>query len=220
MTLALAISDRLQQLPERRRRLVEEGLNRFAEELVERSAEVGDLKKIEAASRAAVDAVDVLMFGRREELERLQELLAELRSRLDADGMELMELEASGRLQLLALYRGVEEESLSVAELEEVGISRQRLKQLRDEGRLLGILLPFRRGYLYPSWQFQEDLTPLSFLPELLEVAAEEDIDPLTVHRLLTNRPAGDGATPLQLCEEGRVDLARNLLRAHGQSGG
>ncbi len=220
MNLPAKIEDRLQSLPSKRRRVVVDGVNSFARELVEQSASTDNLKRVEAASRAAVDALDLLMMATSRQLERLGKLLAELRAGTDAEDMDLEALEASGRLQVLARYRSVEDQSLSVAQLEAAGIQRQRLKQLRDQDRLLGIKLPFQRGFLYPRWQFGDDLRPKMYLPEILKVARAEEIDALGVHLVMTNPTAGGGTMPLELCEQGRLDLALNALRGTGELGG
>lgn len=214
------IEARLHELPMKRRRTVVQGLHRLATELVALSAITDDLKKLEAASRAAADVVELLMTGSAGQLTRLARLLADLRSEIDAEEMTSEELEASGRLQVLALYRAVEEESFSVAELERAGIHRQRLKQLRDQNRLLGIQLPFQRGFRYPRWQFGDDLRPKAYLPEILEAAHEMGWDALSVHRLMTQSKGEGAPAPLELCERGRIGLALNALRAAGELGG
>lgn len=220
MELTPQIEDRLRTLSSRRRRVVVESLNLFARELLDQSAASRNSKRIQVAGRAAVDAFEVLMSGGAGQVARVSDLLAQVRSDIPAEEMELEELEASGRLELLALYRSVEEESLKVSELEEAGISRQRLKQLRDQDRLLGIKLPFQRGFLYPRWQFGEDLTPASFLPEILAAARKEGLDELTVHRLMTDPDAGGGTPLCALCRRGEIELALNAIRTFGQSGG
>lgn len=220
MELALQIDDLYKKLSARRRRVVLAGVNAFARELLEKSADTDSLAKVEATGQAAVDAVDLLMRGSGRQVSQVTDMLATMRQQTEAEDLETEELEASGRLQLLALYRAVEEASLSVAELESAGISRQRLKQLRDQHRLLGIRLPFQRGFLYPRWQFEDDLTPKPFLPRVLDVAQEAGLDALTVHQILTNPAAGGGVTPLQLCEDGRVDTTLDILRTFGESGG
>jgi hypothetical protein len=221
MDVPAQIEARLHELPSKRRRVVANGLDRLARELVALSAVTDDLRKLEAASRAAADAVELFMTGTLGQLTRLARLLAAMRGETKAEEMTLGELEASGRLQVLALYREVEEESLTVAELEGAGIQRQRLKQLRDQGRLLGIRLPFQRGFLYPRWQFGEDLRPREFLPEVLEAARETGLDEMSVHRFMTRpQSSGGNPTPFELCEQGRVDLALNALRAAGELGG
>lgn len=207
-------------LPRKRRQVVLAGLDEFARGLRDQTRTTDDLKKVEAASRAATDVLKLLMTATSGRFLRLAELLAELRAATDAEEMTGEELEASGRLQVLALYRTVEEESLTVAELEAAGISRQRLKQLRDQNRLLGVKLPFQRGFLYPRWQFARDLRPRGFLPRVLAAAAEEGLDALTVHRVMTNPAAGGGASPLELCETGQIEQALNALRTVGELGG
>jgi len=220
MNLPAQIEDRLQSLPSKRRRVVVNGLHSFVSLLLEQSASTDNLKRVEAASQGAIDALDLLMLATSRQLDRFGRLLVEVRAENDAEELDLDALEASGRLQVLALYRAVEEESLSVAHLEAEGIQRQRLKQLRDQHRLLGIKLPFRRGFLYPRWQFGDDLRPKGFLPEVLRVAREEELDALGVHQVMTNPAAGGGTTPLELCEQGCLELALNALRGTGELGG
>ncbi len=220
MHLTAEIEDWLHELPRKRRQVVLDGLDEFARALREQARVADDLKRIRAASRAATDALKLLMTVRSRQLMDLAGQLADLRAATDAAEMADEELEASGRLQVLALYRAVEEESLSVAELEAAGISRQRLQQLRGQDRLLGIQLPFRRGFLYPRWQFAADLRPRDFLPEVLAAAREQGLDGLTVHRLMTRPDAGGELSPLALCEQGLLEQALNVLRAVGELGG
>lgn len=220
MSLPPQIESRLRSLPSKRRRVVVEKINGYAHELIAQAANEDNLGKLEAVGQASVDTLDLLMLATARQLERYRQLLADVRAAADPEQMELEDLEASGRLQVLELYREVEEASLSVAELEEAGIQRQRLKQLRDQGRLLGIQLPFRRGFLYPRWQFGRDLRPKEFLAEVLRVAGEKGLDPLSVHRLMTHAGSGGGTTPLELCEQGQTRLALNALHGTGEVGG
>ncbi len=220
MELTPNLEHQLRGLPQKRRRVVVDGLNSFARGLLEQSAASGDLQKVETASRAALDALEVLMSASPELLARLTDVLAELRTESEAAEMDLAELKASGRLQVVASYRAVEAESLSVAELEAAGIQRQRLQQLRDQDRLLGIRLPFQRGFLYPRWQFGDDLRPGRYLPELLAAARQAGLDALTVHRVMT-RPTADGdRTLVDLCQQGAIEPALYALRNVGELGG
>ncbi len=220
MELTPAIETRLQELPAKRRRAVVASLNEFAQELLDRWGSTGELARIEAAGQAAVDTVEMLMGGGAADVARVSKLLAEIREGHDAKEMSMDELEASGRLQLLTAYRAVEEESFQVSEFEDAGISRQRLAQLRRQDRLLGIDLPFQRGFLYPRWQFGRDLTPKGYLRELLKEAHLGGLDALTVHRVMTQTKVGEEASLVELCDHGRVDLALNALRTASQSGG
>jgi hypothetical protein len=220
MNLAPKIEDRLRSLPSKRRRVVVHGVNSFAQQLVEKSSNSNSLKRIEAASQAAVDTFGLLMMATSRQLDRLSKLLAEVRTEDEAEVADVEALEASGHFQVLALYRAIEEDSLSVAQLEAAGIQRQRLKQLRDQDRLFGVKLPFQRGFLYPRWQFGDDLRPKDFLPDIMKVAHEEELDAFGVHLVMTNPAAGGGTTPLELCEQGRLELALNALRGTGELGG
>ena len=220
MNLAPQLEQRLHDLPGRRRQVVEDSLNGLAQELLEGELATASLAKVEAAGRVAIDALEVLMTASPELLERVGQALADMRAEIDAEETDPDALAAGGRLQVVELFRRIEAESLTVAQLEAAGIQRQRLKQLRDQDRLLGIELPFRRGFLYPQWQFGDDLRPRSELPDLLAAAREAGLDAITVHRAMTRPEAGDGATLLELCARGRLDLALNALRTFGELGG
>ncbi len=133
--------------------------------------------------------------------------------------MGLHELEAQGRLRVYSLFRTVEGQSWTVAELEGLGIQRQRLKQLRNQKRLLGIKLPSHRGFLYPHWQLTEAMRPREIVQELVEAGEDAGLDSLGLHLLLTNPRAGGGETPLEMIERGRSDLALNVIRTADEMG-
>lgn len=67
-----------------------------------------------------------------------------------ADERLLRELEVENLLRVYAGYREIENRSVSGEELRRrLGVSRQRLEQLRYRRRLLGMRLPFRKSYYY-----------------------------------------------------------------------
>ena len=129
-------------------------------------------------------------------------------------------LEQWGRLQVLATYEGVREESHTVAWLEEHGVSRQRLNQWRRAGRLCGIAdVPGVKGFAYPRWQFTDTLRPQDWLPPILHAATEARLDGLALHLFMTNREAGDGRSPLETAESGDVETAVKLVAAANAQG-
>lgn len=128
----------------------------------------------------------------------------------------LDELEARNKLRVFARYREIEERSLSGSGLQErLGVSRQRLGQLRKEKRLLGLRLPIRREVYYPLWQFGEDGKPLGITPRLIEAAEEVGMGALALDALMTNPAAvdaGDGETPADLLRSGDPEVEEYFL--------
>lgn len=116
------------------------------------------------------------------------------------------ELEARNKLRVFARYRRIEERSLSGSELRErLGVSRQRLGQLRGEKKLLGLRLPIRREVYYPLWQFDVEGKPLGIMPRLIEAAEEAGVSALALDALMTNPEAvyASGETPAELLRSG-----------------
>ena len=127
----------------------------------------------------------------------------------------LAELERRNQLRVAAHWQCVESRSLSSAELEKrLGVTPQRLEQLRAERKVIGLHLPQRREVYYPLWQFAEDGRPLPVLPRLLDAAAEAHIDPLALDALMTSEAAGDGISPAGLLHRHQDDSVLALVRA------
>ncbi|MBX6764584.1 MAG: hypothetical protein K6T51_13195 [Rubrobacteraceae bacterium] len=130
----------------------------------------------------------------------------------------LDELEVRNKLRVFARYREIEERSLSGPELRErLGVSRQRLGQLRKEKKLLGVRLPIRREVYYPLWQFGEDGRPLGALPRLIEASEEAGTGALALDALMTNPAAvegeaGDGETLADLLRSGDPEAEEYVL--------
>ncbi len=126
------------------------------------------------------------------------------------------ELEVRNKLRVFARYREVEERSLSGSRLQErLGVSRQRLGQLRKEKRLLGLRLPIHREVHYPLWQFGEDGRPLGVLPRLIETSKDAGMGALALDALMTNPDAvdaGDGKTAAELLRSGDTGAEEHVL--------
>jgi hypothetical protein len=130
------------------------------------------------------------------------------------------ELEARNKLRVFARYRGIEVRSLPGSELRErLGVSRQRLGQLRKEKKLLGLRLPIRREVYYPLWQFDGEGEPLGIMPRLIEAAEEAGVSALALDALMTNPDTVDARreTPAGLLGSGdpaAEDYVLGLVRA------
>lgn len=108
----------------------------------------------------------------------------------------LRKLELENLLRLWARYREIESRSLPGRELRaKLGdISRQRLEQLRNQKKLLGLRLPFRQTYYYPSWQFDPETgETLPELDRLLSASREAGMGPVALDGFMTSRSAGEG---------------------------
>lgn len=156
----------------------------------------------EALSGAISRITRVLLDGSSEDIAALEDKLR--RDREDErHPARLDELEVRNELRVFARYREIEERSLSGPDLQErLGVSRQRLGQLRKEKRLLGLRLPIRREVYYPLWQFGEDGRPLGVLARLIEAAEEAGMGAIALDALMTNPAAVDadnGETPADL---------------------
>lgn len=136
----------------------------------------------------------------------------------ERDPDSLDELEVRNKLRVFARYRGIEERSLSGSGLQErLGVSRQRLGQLRKEKKLLGLRLPIHREVYYPLWQFGEDGRPLEVLPQLVEASEEAGMGALALDALMTNPGAvdevvGDGVTAAELLRSGDPEAEEYVL--------
>jgi hypothetical protein len=122
------------------------------------------------------------------------------------------------RLQLMSAR--VEADSVRGAELgKRLGISRQRLAQLRDSGKLLGLQPPLRTEHWYPEWQFDASGGVRPVVPRLLRAAREARLSPLSLHLLLTNPEAGIDGRPLVELLDDRPDDVLDLVAAGAAQG-
>jgi hypothetical protein len=169
----------------------------------------------EALSGAISGIARVLLDGSSADIAALEGKLRRDRGDEQRAG-SLDELEVRNKLRVFARYREIEERSLSGSELQErLGVSRQRLGQLRKEKKLLGVRLPIHREIYYPLWQFDEDGRPLGVLPRLIKAAEEAGVGALALDALMTNPAAvdaGDGETPADLLRSGDPEAEEYVL--------
>jgi hypothetical protein len=173
-------------------------------------------QQLESQAQSAVDAFNILVYGRSHQLQSVVEAL-EPAVPEDPDAIDTGDAEARGRLRLQTLYRKLVRESYTVQQLhDEWGLSRQRLKQLRDEERLFAVQVPYQKSFLYPAWQFRPgspEIRPT--MRQLITTAKESGMDAISFHQIMTNPAAGNGTAPIEMLDQGRDETVIAILRAN-----
>jgi hypothetical protein len=96
-------------------------------------------------------------------------------------------------------------------------LTRQAVDKRRRVGRLIG-LSTGRRGYAYPSWQFNSEGGTLQGLETIL--AELKDHDPwMQTTFMLSPNMALDGETPLAGIRRGELDRVRHAALLYGEHG-
>jgi hypothetical protein len=125
--------------------------------------------------------------------------------------------EARNLRRVFLMWRRAAEESLSA---EDLGVSRQQLKHLRDAHKLVGLQLPLRPGFVYPAWQFDPETgEPFAGIPQILDAAKEAKLTTLGLHRLMVSTAAEDGTAPADWLAAGKQDYVVKLLTAANAHG-
>lgn len=120
--------------------------------------------------------------------------------------------EARNLRRVFLLWRRAAEESLRA---EDLGVSRQQLKHLRDAHKVVGLQLPLRRGFVYPAWQFDPQTgEPFAGIPRILDAAQEAKLTTLGLHLLMVSAAAEDGTTPADWLAADKHDYVVNLITA------
>lgn len=98
-----------------------------------------------------------------------------------------------------------------------LGVSRQRLHQLVREGRLVAVPGGERRALRYPAWQFGGDGRPLPGLERVIAAAQAADLDPATLHFLMTEpHERLGGRTPADRLAEGVIEVVVGVIESAG----
>jgi hypothetical protein len=98
-----------------------------------------------------------------------------------------------------------------------LGVSRQRPHQLARDGRLVAVPGGARRASLYPAWQCGGDGRPLPGLARVIAAARAAELDPATLHFLMTEpRDRLGGRAPADLLADGAVDAVVGALESAG----
>jgi hypothetical protein len=136
---------------------------------------------------------------------------------VDEESQSLAAHEARNLRRVFALWRRAGEESLTADDL---GVSRQQLKHLRDAGKLIALRLPMHREFVYPAWQFDSATgQPLDGIPEILEAAGDAKLSLLGLHLLMVSPAAEGGTAPAEWLAAGKQGYVVELVAAANAHG-
>ena len=122
-------------------------------------------------------------------------------------------LEDRARLKEECLRSGAVEKAL--------GVGRERLRQMRERGQLVGIVQGERRPTLYPYWQFTGEGDLVEGIEEIISASREAGMGPERLHFFMTE-PNGrlDGERPMDVLEAGEdgsgLERVLHVLRSSG----
>ncbi len=130
-------------------------------------------------------------------------------------------LEAERMRNLVRVLRDrarLKEESFRSGEVEDLlVVGRERLRQMRERGEILGVVRGERRPTLYPRWQFGTDGEVLVGLQEVISAAKEVGMGPEELHFFMTEPDERlGGAVPLDLLRRGEAKGVAGLLLSAG----
>ncbi len=184
------IERKLEKLGPDERRLREGLINGFAK-LVAAEASSERLSEIESALEA---------------LPRVGEEGVSRETALEAARMRNVArvLEDRARLKEECLRSGAVEKAL--------GVGRERLRQMRERGQLVGIVQGERRPTLYPYWQFTGEGSLGEGLEEIISASREAGMGSEKLHFFMTepNSRLG-GERPLNILKDGVMGDDTNL---------
>jgi len=132
----------------------------------------------------------------------------------------LAELEKRNALARAEQWHQAVRESLSTIELlEQIGVSRQRLEQLRKNKQLFGLQPPFGRGFFYPIWEFDRDGRPRKAIPAIIKAAEDARLDPLSLHQLMVSPDVSPEGPLMKALDAGQGDYVLGVIRASTAQG-
>lgn len=122
-------------------------------------------------------------------------------------------LEDRARLKEECLRSGAVEKAL--------GVGRERLRQMRERGQLVGIAQGERRPTLYPYWQFTGDGVIVEGLQEIIAGSREAGMGPERLHFFMTESNGRlDGERPVDVLkadeDESGLERVLHVLRSSG----
>lgn len=125
---------------------------------------------------------------------------------------------ARNLLRVLEDRRRLRNECLRPAQVEGfVGVGRERLRQLREAGKLVGIVQGERRPTLYPYWQFRDDGERVEGIEEIVRAGREVGMGEETLHFFMTEPSERlGGERPAELLGQGQSGEVVRLLRSSG----
>ncbi len=110
------------------------------------------------------------------------------------------------------------EESFKTGEVEDLlVVGRERLRQMRERGEILGVVRGERRPTLYPRWQFGAEGEILERLPDVISAAREVGMGPEELHFFMTEPDERlGGEPPVDLLRRGEAERVADLLFSAG----
>ncbi len=172
----------------------------------------------------AESLAEIATSGTRKQLSALEAALENVRDEARSQDARAKEdvhvLRAQNALRVLVDRVRLGEECYRTTEVEEMlGVSRERLRQLREGGKLVGVAEDGRHTTLYPYWQFGEEGL-LKGLEEIVAAARDAGMDPETLHFFMTepNERLG-GRAPAELLRGGEAGHVARVLKTSGLGG-
>lgn len=156
-----------------------------------------------------------------ERLEKLSQALESL-PKVGEDGVPReVALEAARIRNLTRVLRDrarLREDSFKTGEVEDLlVVGRERLRQMRERGEILGVARGERRPTLYPRWQFGSDGEILEALPDVISAAKEAGMGPEELHFFMTEPDERlGGEPPVDLLRSGGAERVADLLLSAG----
>lgn len=113
---------------------------------------------------------------------------------------EEQRIRAENRLELILAAARIRNECYGPAQVQEIlGVSRERLRQLREKGRLVGITGGERKGTLHPYWQFDPEGGTFDGIGEIYSAAKKAGMTERQLHFFMTERnPRLGGRQPAE----------------------
>jgi hypothetical protein len=156
-----------------------------------------------------------------ERLGRLAEALESL-PKVGEEGVpKEVALEAARMRNLVRVLQDrarLKEESFRTGEVEDLlVVGRERLRQMRERGEILGVVRGERRPTLYPRWQFGADGEILEGLPDVISAGQEVGMGPEELHFFMTEPDERlGGEPPVELLRRGEAERVVDLLLSAG----
>ncbi len=163
----------------------------------------------------------VVSLDSSEKLAKLGEALESLPKVGEEGAPREAALEAARMRNLVRVLRDrarLKEGSFRTGEVEDLlVVGRERLRQMRARGEILGVVRGERRPTLYPRWQFEADGEILAGLPDVISAAREAGMGPEELHFFVTEPDERlGGALPLDLLRRGEAKRVADLLLSAG----
>jgi hypothetical protein len=187
-------------------------------------SKLGRLPRDERASRRELIsglAQFVVSVDSSERLGKLSEVLESL-PKVGEEGVPKgAALEAARMRNLVRVLQDrarLREESFRTGEVEDLlVVGRERLRQMRERGEILGVVRGERRPTLYPRWQFGADGETIEGLPDVISAAREVGMGPEELHFFMTEPDERlGGEPPVGLLRRGKTERVVDLLLSAG----